>query len=238
MWFLGTMAPSLIKNVASNNEFADFSEHRVYLALVGLIILLSQINIPINYKKIPHSINIIIVIIISTTLFIISFQHEKVYRDKISFWSNAVQYSPSSAFNANNLGAMYYLDNKYDLAEKYWLKAYNLNPNEKLVQNNLGLIYANRGENEKAYQAYTKELKINPLYSNTHFNLGLLLYNTNNIEKAIIAWEKTIELDPEYINAYEALINHYLNINDIKQAKYYKNIADNMGIDIGIKIPE
>lgn len=238
LWFSGTLAPSLIKNISNDTQLADFAEHRVYLALVGLIIVLSQINIPINHNKVPRKIIIAIVTIMTILLFIISLNHEQVYKNKISFWSNAVKYSPSSAFNANNLGAMYYLDMQYDLAEKYWLKAYKLNPNEKLVQNNLGLIYSIQGKYDKAYDAYMKELKINPNYTNAHFNLGLLFYNEGKIDEAITEWKKTIELDPEYFSAYKNLINYYISINDLEQAKYYKSITDKMGVDIGIKIPE
>ncbi|MFW0862152.1 MAG: tetratricopeptide repeat protein [Candidatus Komeilibacteria bacterium] len=220
LWFLGTLAPSLIKTVANQAQIVEFAEHRVYLALFGLLIILSQINIPLNrrvYKNISIGLVILLLCIFTTK----TITHAKVYTDEISFWHNAVEYSPSSAFNHNNLGAMYYLNKKYSLAEQEWLKASKINPKEKLVQNNLGLIYAGKGEYEKAYNAYNKELKINPLYPNTHFNLGLLLYNTDNIDKALEEWNKTISIDPYYFAAYEYLAAHYVNNDKLDKAKEY-----------------
>ncbi|MBL7021852.1 tetratricopeptide repeat protein [Patescibacteria group bacterium] len=226
LWFLGTLAPSMIKTVSTQAQVVEFAEHRVYLSLLGLIIILSQINIPIKkYKNI-----FIILMIITCSLFLAkSITHSKVYENKTTFWTNAVEYSPSSAFNHNNLGAMYYLDGNYNLAEKEWVKASKLNPQEKLVQNNLGLIYASKKEYDKAYTAYMAELAINPDYPNTHFNLGLLLYNTNNIEQGISEWETTIKLDPEYFAAYEYLATHYINEKDISKAQKYINQMIKLG---------
>ncbi len=226
LWFLGTLAPSMIKTVSTQLQVVEFAEHRVYLSLLGLIIILSQINIPIKKYK---NILIVIMIIICGVFLTKSITHSKVYKNKISFWINAVQYSPSSAFNHNNLGAMYYLDGNYNLAEKEWIKSSKLNPKEKLVQNNLGLIYASKNEYDKAYDAYMKELAINPDYPNTHFNLGLLLYSTGNIEQGISEWERTIELSPEYFAAYEQLAQYYISINNTPKAKKYIDQMINLG---------
>lgn len=218
LWFLGTLTPALIKTVTNQANIVEFAEHRIYLSLFGLIIILSQINIPLN-KKIYKNIYIGIITLLICFFSMKTIIHAKVYINEISFWQNAVEFSPNSAFNHNNLGAMYYLDGHYSLAEQEWIKASKLNPQEKLVQNNLGLIYATKGENEKAYNAYIKELKINPLYPNTHFNLGLLLYNTGDTEKAIEEWNKTLSINPYYFSAYEYLVEHYINNSEMNKAK-------------------
>jgi protein O-mannosyl-transferase len=219
LWFLGTLAPSLIKTISTQTQFVEFAEHRVYLSLLGLIIILSQIKVPL--KKHHFNIGLVCILLMSSLFIAKNISHTKVYTNKISFWTNAVEYSPNSAFNHNNLGAMYYLDENYTLAEREWLKSSQLNPQEKLVNNNLGLIYNAQGKYEQAYNAFIKELQINPNYSNAHFNLGLLLYETNNIEQAILEWEKTIELDPEYFSAYQKLINHYQEEKNTEQVEFY-----------------
>ncbi|PJC01849.1 MAG: hypothetical protein CO073_02575 [Candidatus Komeilibacteria bacterium CG_4_9_14_0_8_um_filter_36_9] len=205
-WFLLFLLPSFIRPLSS---LADFSEHRVYTSLLGFILILWQIRIPIpkniNWKLTSTSISLFIIILFSA----INITHAKVYQDKITFWSDAVVNSPSSSFNRNNLGAMYYLDGNYEKALRQWEKTLEINPSEPLTHNNIGLIYEKLGRYAAAEQAYFAELQINPYYDNVHFNLGLLYAKTGNNEQAAQYWHKTIELNPNYFDAYLNLAHYY-----------------------------
>lgn len=219
-WLVLLLLPSFIRPLSS---LADFAEHRMYIPIIGFIIVLSQIKISVNNKKTFSTIFTILVIVVSILFIVKNVTHAQVYKNKITFWSNAVQYSPNSSFNRNNLGAMYYLDGKYNLAEQEWLIAKKLNPNEPLTHNNLGLIYARRGQLELAEAEYKQELAINPNYDNAHFNLGLLYFSQGNQAEAIRLWQKTIELNPDYFDAYNNLAIYHYQQGDIEQAKYYLN---------------
>ncbi len=209
-WFLLFLLPSFVRPLSS---LADFSEHRVYTSLLGFILILWQIRIPlpknINWQKVGVIFSLIIIVIFST----LNITHAKNYKNKITFWSDAVINSPSSSFNRNNLGAMYYLDGEYEKALRQWEKTLELNPNEPLTHNNIGLIYEKLGQYTEAEQAYFAELQINPYYDITHFNLGLLYARINKGDKAAEYWHKTIELNPNYFDAYLNLAQYY-KLND------------------------
>ncbi|MEK7463171.1 MAG: tetratricopeptide repeat protein [Patescibacteria group bacterium] len=168
---------------------------------------------------------LLIMVFSSVTVF-----RNKYYKNKINFWKNAVATSPSFAFNHNNLGAMYYLDGNYNLAEKEFKKALELNPREKLPHNNLGLIYAGRGDFENAIKEYEAELKINPYYGNALYNTGLAYWNMGKKDEAVKKWEETIAANPDYFDAYRSLIIYYQEKGDSKTAGSYYSILKKRGL--------
>jgi len=197
-------------------------EHRVYLPLVGLIILLLEIDWikNLNFKK---GINLILIGSIIFAFSILTVKHSKSFKNRLNFWQSAVAASPHSPFARRNLGAMYYLDDRLDKAEGEYKKALELNPDEQMAHNNLGLIYMNRGSFQEAEKEYKKELEINPSYDTVHFNLGLLYRQQGEMEKAIEWWQKTIAVNPEYFQAHVNLAIYYYQQQEFNKAIYHCN---------------
>ena len=187
-WFFIFLLPSFI--MPNPGIAADFLEHRLYLPMVGFLVILSEIFKP---KKIP-----ILGIIALAAFSAIIFIHCGAFKDRMSFWKNAAVNSPHSPLARRNLGAMYYLDGHLAEAEVEYKKALELNPNEPMAHNNLGLIYAKRGEFAEAEAEYKKELAINPLYDDALFNYGLFLDRAGRKEEAKRLWECSLEVNPDY----------------------------------------
>lgn len=205
-WFGLFVLTTLIKPM---DKTPDFSENRLYLPMLGFIFILLGVGRAkfVNFisKKTIIILGLLLIIVFSS----ITVFRNKYYKNKINFWNNAVTTSPSFAFNHNNLGAMYYLDGNYNLAEKEFQRALDLNSQEKLAHNNLGLIYASKGDYENAIEEYKTELKINPYYDNALYNMGLAYWNMDKKEDAVKNWQETIAADPNYLDAYKALITFY-----------------------------
>ncbi len=202
-WFVIFLAPSFIR--PDPNIIADFIEHRLYLPIIGLIIFFAE-SATLNSLNFWRDRNyIFIVLFIIFGLGGINFFHQNNFADRMTFWTNASKNSPSSPLAQRNLGAMYHLDKKLDLAEEYYKKAIKLNDSEPMAHGNIGLIYASRGSFGPAEREYLKEISINPGYDNAHFNLGLLYYAINQKDKAETEWRKTLEINPDYTDAKEAL---------------------------------
>lgn len=196
IWFLIFLLPSFIRPNPSIT--ADFIEHRLYLPIIGLLIFLAESHLW-RYLEHPRGkwyLGICILIVMSFCF--LTFRHENNFFDKMAFWKNAAVTSPHSPLAQRNLGAMYYLDGKYDLAEEYYKKSLSLNKFEPMVHNNLGLIYANKELFPEAEREYLEELSFNPYYDNAHFNLGLLYYKIGKLEEAKKEWEKTLEINPDH----------------------------------------
>ncbi|MCR4276465.1 MAG: tetratricopeptide repeat protein [Candidatus Parcubacteria bacterium] len=204
VWFLLFLWPSLIGSDSSGAT--DFIEHRLYLPLIGLLIILAESSFVRSLNEPAGEWFLQPWLVVLLIFFGMTFVHENVFADKLVFWQNAAFNSPHSSLAQKNLGAMYYLDQNYPLAETYSKKALAVNPQELMVHNNLGLIYAGEGRTKEAEQEYLQELSFNPQYDSAHFNLGLLYYGAGDYAAARKQWEMTLQINPNYTDAIWALL--------------------------------
>ncbi len=204
VWFCFFLFPSLIRlNLV---DTPDFLEHRLYLPIIGIFIIIAEIDWIKNLdfrKKLIKSGALLIIIF----FFILSFNHLQVFKDKISFWQSAVKTSPHSALAARNLGAMYYLDNNYPLALKNTRQALVLNETEAMAHNNLGLIYLDQENYGQAEKEFKKELSLYPDYDTALVNLGRLYYKEKRYDEAKELWEAALKANPRNYQAYSSLLN-------------------------------
>lgn len=205
LWFLIFLFPSFIR--PNPSIVADFIEHRLYIPMIGLVILLMESRLSKVFTSRADNVGHIVVGSITIIFSILTVVHSSNFSNRLIFWRNAAETSPHSPLAQRNLGAMYFLDGLYDLAEKHTLESLALNPEEQMAHNNLGLIYMQKGDLARAEKEYLQELAINPSYDNAHFNLGLLYYNVGRIQEAIRLWEKTLEINPDYRDAQDAIQN-------------------------------
>lgn len=232
-WFFIFIILTLIKPIGTVPEF---SENRIYMPMFGFIFIilgLGIIKLPLFIKNINWRKNILIISLIIILVFsFTTIYRNKYYKNKLNFWSNAVDTSPSFAFNHNNLGAMMYLDGKMDNAEKEFKVALSLNPNEQMAHNNLGLIYASRDQYTKAEEEYKKELEINPNYENAYLNLGLLYFNQQRFEDAEINWKRVLKINPNNTDALKYLTSYFYNQKKYQEAAIYAYPLYMWGVEI------
>jgi len=202
MWFFAFLLPAFIR--PSPDIIADFLEHRLYVPIIGIFIILLETDFikKIDFKK--RSTLVIVSILILMFSFI-TLVHSRNFVNKLAFWKNATQNSPHHPLAHRNLGAMLYLDGDIKNAEKEYKIALELNPNEQMVHNNLGLAYVQQNKLTEAEEEYKKEIAINPNYDNVYYNLGLLYWQEKRYDEAISNWKKTLELNPNYGVAPEIL---------------------------------
>lgn len=209
LWFVLFIFPSLIYSFILH-------EYRLYVPMVGLLILLTQLKWPKD-KYISWTAGCAV-----TMLFLMfSYFHTQHFKDRMTYWKNAVKTSPHLPLAHRNLGAMYHLENKLDLAKPCYEEALRLNPVEYMAHNNLGLIALSQGDLKKAEEEFLSEVRVNPVYDNVYYNLGVLYARQGRHREAERAWQKTIELNPKYIGAYDPLIDLYIKEGDIFSAQKY-----------------
>ncbi|OJI06430.1 hypothetical protein BK004_03785 [bacterium CG10_46_32] len=217
-WLVLFLLPSFIR--ADLGIVADFVEHRMYVPVIGLLIVLLEVT-PLknfSFNKKATLLPAAAVIILFATITVV---HSRDFSDHLTFWRSAAVGSPHSPLAHRNLGAMYYLDGMPDQAEPEYQKALALNPTEKMAHNNLGLIYAHRGEYQKAEAEYKDELTINPYYDNALFNLGLLYSQTDRKDEAAQLWLAVLAVNPRYVDAYYFLAKYYYENGDMQKAQQY-----------------
>ena len=233
-WFFIFILLTLIKPLGTVPEF---SENRIYIPMFGFIFVilgLGRIKFPISIKEKIYSKKAILIVSILIILIFsfVTIYRNQYYKNQFNFWDNAVETSPSFAFNHNNLGAMYYLKGDIINAEKEFKKAILLNPNEPMAHNNLGLVYTEKGFFIGAEEEYKKELEVNPNYENAFFNLGLLYQQEQRYDEAVINWKNTLMVNPNYVDAIKALFTYYYEKKDYGELIIYGSKLYSMGFNL------
>jgi len=204
VWFILFLLPSLVR--LNPVDVPDFLEHRLYLPMIGLFIILAEID---WIKKLDWSKKTVKIIATCVFLFffILSYLHQQTFKNRVTFWQSAAKTSPHSALANRNLGAMYYLDNDLVRAEKSYRRALSLNENEPMVHNNLGVIYLDNKNYGQAEKEFKKELSLYPAYDKALFNLGNLYYQEKRLTEAAELWAEALRVNPRYYEAYSRLLN-------------------------------
>lgn len=103
----------------------------------------------------------------------------------------------------NELGVIYYRQNKYDQSLLCFLNVMKIVSNlpKRLLNNwectiiNLGHIYRIKEDYNKAIEYFEMGIKLNPKISSSYSSLGLCYYLNGNNEKAIINFHKCLMID-------------------------------------------
>jgi tetratricopeptide (TPR) repeat protein len=202
LWFFAFLLPSFI----TFNDSSGFLEHRLYLSLIGFLIVVAEIDWikNWNFNSRPGRLlaGAIVIIFIALTL-----GQSTKFSDRLTFWRQAVADSPHSPLAQRNLGAMYYFQGDLPAAEKYDKQAIALNPQEPMVHNNLGVIYLAQKKDNLAEAAFKTELTVNPNYDKALFNLGDLYDQEKKTDLAAQFWTAALQVNPGYYEAYSRLLN-------------------------------
>lgn len=190
----------LLSSLRPDGEQArNFMEHRLYLPMFALLLVMSTWRLPKKIEQWPYQRFLPALLLLF--LAFLSFLHSANFRNSLSFWHQAIDSSPHSALSWRNLGAMYYLDGDLNKAEMYFRQSLQLNPEEVMANNNLAAVYLDRGDLWRAEMSLEKELKINPTYDVAWYNLGRLYYQRNDLTKAKSAWERALLFNPRNFSA-------------------------------------
>ena len=226
-WFLLFLLPSFVRPDPA--AIVDLGEHRLYLPMIGAIVLLCELDWvrarAAAPRAAPYAAGLGLALLAA-----LAWRHSGDFKDRLHFWRSAAATSPHSPLAHRNLGAMYYLDGRPDLAEPEYLRALELNAREPMAHNNLGLIYMQRGKLQAAEREYRQELAVNPDYDNAFFNFGLLCYAQGRFSEAEDLWKRTLQSNPDYIDAYRDLALLYYQRKDFTQARAYAELLQKRGV--------
>ncbi|MEO5572704.1 MAG: tetratricopeptide repeat protein [Bacteroidia bacterium] len=214
-WILIFLIPVLaLPKMFNDNIF----EHRAYLPLVGMLILLYE-SVPFNNKFLAGTKAIFAGSAVVFLFFIISFNHAQYFKTALVFWQNAALNSPHDSEAHIKLGSQYFLQGDKVKAEVEIQKALALNPKEKRANAGLGAIYADRGEFVKAEKYYKAEIALGTNYLEDFKNLGSVLVTLKNDSDAIVCFENALRLDSNDNSVNSNLGFLYFNRQDYDGAK-------------------
>jgi Flp pilus assembly protein TadD len=215
-WYLVFLLPTFIKLAGQIN----YLEHRLYLPLLGLAIMLLSFKLVHNISPKTALTACLPVLFLFSALTVVRIPD---FSNGITFWNNAAQTSPSSALAHQMLGRAMVKASRPAEAELEYSLASQLEPGSPSSYNDLGMLYMNYGKYEKAAVQFKQVLAIDPGYANVRNNLALAYYNLGKYDSSRIQLQAAVRLDSGASEPFGNLGVLYLQVGGYDSAEYYLN---------------
>lgn len=173
LWLFLFLFPTVL------SDFINY--HRLFIPLVGLAFILK----PLDHQSIEKP-WLALIIGVSGTLFLWqNLKFQKAFTHRISFWNNAITYSPNSAFANNGLAWSFHLDQEADSALKYYQRVVEIRPDRENVRMGMAIIHEERGDYVSADSLFNEEFKATKDSSQVYFYMGQVQLERGDTSKAI-----------------------------------------------------
>jgi len=185
IWYILFLIPVFMVPSDKNDQIF---EHRLYLPIVGILLILSQTLL--FKEKIKDEKKFIMALCVIAVFAIASYVHIDAFRDSLTFWNKAVEDNPGSA-DAKMVLGMQLRDP--DEQEKVFKEAYNQNSHIRMLNQILGKFAMNHDQNAEAKEYFLKELKLTKL-PETYSCLAHIYISTGMLDSGAFCLQKSIDL--------------------------------------------
>lgn len=216
LWFVLFLLPIFFVPKNVNDQLF---EHRLYLPMLGILLLLRETTLFTSALKAGTrqaiAAGVLVLCIVQIHLYIPDF------KDTFSFWNKAVAASPQNAY-ANKLLGIKLAENKKEAeAVPYIQKAYELDSTERYVRLFLArLIYMPKQDWAKARYYLEREIATNPKFPDTYAELAQVCVSQHDLPAAEANIEKFLEFRPR-----DQVFNNNLVLLYRDQQKYAEALA-------------
>lgn len=198
LWFCAFLLPGFVVHILTGFE------HRVYVPLLGIFLVLSEIDALKkfslnNMKNVLSGVAVVLIFLIATV------SHSVSYSGNYFFWKTAATNSAHSALARMNYGLALARNGEVEKAMQIYKEGLSINPQEPLIHNNLGTIYARNNRFAEAEDEFKKEIEVNPTFSDAYFNLGILYQQTGRDSLMLAMWNKALEINPRNMGVKNAI---------------------------------
>lgn len=191
------------------------AERYMYLPSLALSFLICSFL----FRYIKKSVGMGILVIIILFNIAIVLKQNRIWKDEISLWENAVKVSPDSGRARVHLGEVYHHSGLIKEAIREYLRVIKISPDYYWAYNNLGQILLEENEIDEAIKLFRKTIELNKNFIYAYNNLGHAYYLKKDYEKAELAYQLTIEINKYYLDPYINLGILYIETKKFKEAK-------------------
>lgn len=169
------------------------NEHRLYLASLGLSLLLAW-GMGRIFKG-RRGVAWYLVGVYTMILACITLQRSQVWADELSLWRDAAGKAPLMLKPHLRLGDALSERGRLDQAEKAYRRAVDLRPGHPGARNNLGTLYRKQGRLDEAEAEFRQLLQYSPDVIPTRLNLASLLLQRGDWEEARDQYQRALAFD-------------------------------------------
>ncbi|TAL69153.1 MAG: tetratricopeptide repeat protein [Bacteroidetes bacterium] len=201
LWFALFLLPTFLVRIIYVEDFFDYAEHRAFLPMVGIIIILIEIlkDLKVDFKKPAILIPAIAILI---ALGVRSYVYEQHFENRKTFWSHMTDIYPLKPRGYLDLGKAYFAENDLKTAEKMYLRGIELNPRNKNLYIDVSVIYLRWNQLGKAEQFARKAFSIDPNDPLANYNLGKALQMQAKHAESLKYFENAVLKNPGFPQWY------------------------------------
>lgn len=229
IWFLAFLLPTFIRANPESDSFI-LREDRVYLASIGLWILILEIDFFKNFSFKSTS-KFAGMVVVWIGLVFLNLIYSRSFADGMSFYAAGVENSPHLALAHTHLGDMLMADKRFDEAGAAYQKALKLNPFETRLHNNLGVLYLRQGKLNEAEKQFKAEIELLPTDPLAWDNLGFVYFIEGDNEKAEATWLQIVNDHRDYVNSWINLARLYEKIHQTDKLQKVIVTLQSLGIN-------
>ena len=223
--FLLFLMPALLVPQELNQQTF---EHRLYLPVIGILLLLSQTTLLRN--KLSDKQLLTGTVAVYCIFAVINFRHQKNFADPISFWTQAAETSPNSAY-ANMMLAARLDEKEFDRSCALFHKAYLLNPKEKYLNFYYGVMLQKKDSVLQSEPHLLAEKKISDYYE-CDFYLARVAMERKDPNGAIAYLQSYLKRDPVNKIANNNLLLLYMDTEQKEKAAAQATHMRQLGIEV------
>lgn len=227
-WFVLFILPFFFVPKNINDQLF---EHRLYIPIIGVFILLNQSVI--FSGKISRDKILLGSFLLTIVFSVITFQYISKFNDELTFWSNAVKDSPNSAYANKMYGIKLTENKKMQEAIPYFKTAYALDSTERYTNLFLArLIYIPEDSLNLAEKALRNEVRLNPNFLDTYFELAHVCFMKNDLEGAKKNLIKYLTFKPDDESSNNNLLKLYYDQKQYPEAHQQIIRMEQMGMKV------
>ncbi len=219
-WFVVLLFPTLMIRIQFVDDFFDYAEHRAYLPMVGIFIIVSQLLVlfKVNFRR---AIPLAIGLIVFAAFAVKSYTYKDSFRDRIAFWSRMVETYPEKSRGYYDLGLGYKALKDHKKAEELFFKAMERNPGNKKIYYELMSMYDKNSEFDKLEQTAQLTFKnIEPTNPVANFYYGKSLFNRGKKPQSVPYLENAVRFGKQFPPQWLVLLgNAYTYAGKIQESQ-------------------
>ncbi|MFA5857647.1 MAG: tetratricopeptide repeat protein [Elusimicrobiota bacterium] len=184
------------------------SDHRVYLPMLGISLIISKLLINLQgflNKSVYNHLGTVTVItfcvLITTTSSFLSNSRTKVWFNSYSLWNTTLKDYPGYALALTFRGYAYYYDGQYDKALRDYNESLSIMVHTRTLMDR-GAVYYAIGEYEAAIADFSLSINSSMYKFKALLLRGNTYYKMKKYQNAIDDYTETIKLNPSYGPAY------------------------------------
>jgi len=221
LWFVVFLLPSFIQQNPLAHFFAF--EHRLYLPLIGIVIMMMELINVNEIKKMTTSFQKMALVVILLIFCSLTFLHSRTFNDSYTFYDKAISSSPKSVIAYNGYGKLLLEDKKYVEAIEAFKKSHEYKSDDLETTGKIAEIYLKNLNNPtEAINWFKKTLEIKPNSIEAAVSIGDAYWNfLKDTANAVLWYNNSLLIDPQNEFAMANLGMIYAGKGNNSEARKY-----------------